>query len=355
MSLPALKWAVEVAPVAGLDAEPAYLLIALAYHHNPKHGCFPSQETLCARVRVEKRQLRRHLRTLTRRGLVKVQAWGRRNRYELNFDWAPTSENIFTDTGHICPQSGAESENMCTNGGHKCPQYSGHKCPATPEDAPNSGHKCPLVLKSKQEKIKRKGKLKVFGTSYTKTGGDPQNQETEYEEEPKPKTKTPTQPETPEDPVKVEDAIKAKMTPKTLPEIVNIYSLTKAKGLVVTGGLLGRIWKYLHELYQPQMKMTTLTKASMAQLKQAHDLADSEDFIPALAHVIEHWSDFVTYLRNAYDVSFKSFPMVPSVGVVLQYIQPVMQFHQDVKPKAKKSLVIPKVQQAKLSLTKKIP
>jgi len=341
MSYKAMDWAVKVVGQVNMPPTASLVLIMLAHHHNPTHGCFPSQKALSEALRLPERTVRHNLKLLARAGLIKVRARGRNNRYELCFDWGKS--------GHPLPPI---SENIFVNSGNQWPVATGNPLPVTPLKSVNTGNPLPLELTGNSESYFLTGKGKVPDASHSGTKGDPPKGNPESEKNPEPDQNPNPEPENPEA-MKVEDAIKAKMTPKSLAEVLKIYSDAKAKKQVVTGGLLARTWKHLHELYRPALKMTLPTKGMMAQLKQAHDLA-GEDFVPALAHVIEHWDDFVNFLRNYYDVSFKSFPMVPSVGIVLQYIQPVMQFHQDVKPQSKKGIVIPKVQQAKLPLTKVI-
>jgi len=330
VSFAAIKWALEVS--AGGEIPPAAfaVLMVLADHHNPEHGCFPSQETLIKRVGLSPRHIRNQLRWLEKRGLIKVKARGRRNHYVLNI-------------GTPVPVS---PENIFINSGTPVPVYCGTPVPVLGENDPDTGTPVPLELTSNL-RIKRisKGKATTsFGVAaQVSSEGEPSHEENEEETT-----------------LKVKDAIAASEIPESEAEVMKIFSDHKAKSKMVTGGMVGRVWTKLHALYQPTVHLTALSQKQKGQLAKAYAFGGDE-FIKALPLVIEHWQDFLTYLHNIYGTTFKKFHPIPDIGVVLQEVQPVIQFAHDgpakmglTKQKAVKK-VAPKVPLQNEFLTKPNP
>ena len=103
----------------GVDAACQGVALQLVRYADRHGGCFPSIETLAERVQLKKRQCRRHLKTLARKGLIVPKRHGRGacNSYRLNgYGWGDDRPATNQEGSCTTPQEGS-----CTTpeGNHK--------------------------------------------------------------------------------------------------------------------------------------------------------------------------------------------------------------------------------------------
>ncbi len=129
MSHAATNWAIGQ---RGLKPAAKLVLWHLADHHNPSHGCFPSQELLAHECEMSRSTLNLHLKSLEESGLIeRVQSRcaqtrkQRATRYMLGFEkMGDANEAETQDVVEPCPKTGhgIEPETVSENDEKPCPK-----------------------------------------------------------------------------------------------------------------------------------------------------------------------------------------------------------------------------------------
>lgn len=129
MSHAATNWAIGQ---RGLKPAAKLVLWHLADHHNPSHGCFPSQELLAHECEMSRSTLNLHLKSLEERGLIeRVQSRCSKTRkqcatrYMLGFEKKSDANEAETqDVVEPCPKTGhgIEPETVSENDEKPCPK-----------------------------------------------------------------------------------------------------------------------------------------------------------------------------------------------------------------------------------------
>lgn len=305
MSREARDWVYRVMERGVVPLSTLAVLFALADHHNPKYGCFPSQKKLCTRLGVSMSTLHHHLKILKGAGLIDIRKRRRGIEYVLN------TSDISEPTLPIYEKSPAKNQGDTSDISEL------HLNPVIPDS---------------ENPVRDWFRIRETDLPC----GVPEGESEEKKPEPEPnflgaQEGSVTGKELPVSenevaPVKVEEIVAKQMKPKTEAEILAKVEKAKQSPKGITPTVLGHLWRDLHGLYLPEYTMAGITHVQMKQLAQAAKAAGAE-FVPALVLVLKDWESFCLHCQ-----SLKVFPAakpMPETQFVLKNIQIVVLFYRE--------------------------